>query len=392
MRTALVLGARPQFIKAAPVSKALAAAGHEAIILHTGQHYDYGMSDVFFVEMGIPEPAQNLGVGSGPHGWQTGTMLIRLEEALLAAQPDWVVVFGDTNSTLAAALAACKLRLPLAHVEAGLRSFNRAMPEEHNRVLTDHCSDLLFCPTPSAAEQLQREGITKGVHVAGDPMLDAALFFAARAEQGSTILARLGLTPKTYALATLHRPYTTDNPARLLAVMEAFNRLDLPVVLPVHPRTRSVLASLSPTLISSGPTRHPPEGRWVQRSAMAPPPATHNIHLIDPVGYLDMLVLERNARLILTDSGGVQKEAYFFAVPCITIRPETEWVETTTAGWNRLVWEGDGSRGSMASLLIEAVNRPWPADGQSDTTARPPIFGDGHASERMVGWMEAWNG
>lgn len=366
MKTALVLGARPQFIKAAPVSKALTAAGHEAIILHTGQHYDYGMSDVFFVEMGIPEPAQNLGVGSGPHGWQTGTMLIRLEEALLAAQPDWVVVFGDTNSTLAAALAACKLRLPLAHVEAGLRSFNRAMPEEHNRVLTDHCSDLLFCPIPSAAEQLQREGITKGVYVAGDPMLDAALFFAARAEQQSDILARLGLTPKTYALATLHRPYTTDDPVRLLAVMEAFDQLDIPVVLPVHPRTRRVLASLPSTLISSD--------------------ATHGIHLINPVGYLDMLVLERNARLILTDSGGVQKEAYFFAVPCITLRPETEWVETTTAGWNRLVWDSDGDGASISSLLPEAINRPWPLDPPL------PIFGDGHASERIVGWMEAWNG
>lgn len=391
MKATLILGARPQFIKAAPVSKALASAGHEATIVHTGQHYDYDMSEVFFAEMGLPEPALNLGVGSGPHGWQTGTMLIRLEEALLADRPDWVLVFGDTNSTLAAALAACKLRIPLAHVEAGLRSFNREMPEEHNRILTDHCSDLLFCPTTSAAEQLQREGVTKGVFAVGDPMYDAALHFGARAEQQSIILSRLGLAPKTYALATLHRPYTTDDPTRLLAVLEAFDHLDLPIILPLHPRTRQALAAISTT----APTLDflLPDSRHAARN-------TQHIQLIEPVGYLDMLALERHARLILTDSGGVQKEAYFFAVPCITLRPETEWVETVAAGWNRLVWEvGDGETQrsedagrvgrreghSLSALLREAVQRPWPKG------APPPVFGDGKVSEKIVAHLAAWN-
>ncbi|MBM4430582.1 MAG: UDP-N-acetylglucosamine 2-epimerase (non-hydrolyzing), partial [Chloroflexi bacterium] len=212
MKVVSVVGARPQFIKEAPVGKALRVAGHTEVLVHTGQHYDDDMSAIFFRDLEIPEPDYNLGVGSGPHGWQTGQMLMRIEEVLLAEKPDWVLVYGDTNSTLAGALAACKLRIPLVHVEAGLRSFNREMPEEHNRVLTDHCVDLLFCPTQTAVDNLAREGITSGVHLVGDTMYDAVLQFAEIARQRSTILQDLGLKPKGYLLATVHRPYNTDNP------------------------------------------------------------------------------------------------------------------------------------------------------------------------------------
>ena len=337
-----VVGARPQFIKAAAVSRVLRQA-HVEVLVHTGQHYDRDMSERFFEELDIPRPDYELGVGSGGHGWQTGQMLIRLEEVLLKERPDWTLVYGDTNSTLAGALAAAKLGVRVAHVEAGLRSFNRTMPEEHNRVLTDHCSDLLFCPTASSAEQLGREGVTSGVHVVGDVMYDAALQFAAVARERSNILQRLGVRQSGYALATLHRPYNVDDPERLSGVLDALNRLELPVVFPVHPRTRARLA-----------------GR-----------ETGRLRLIDPVGYLDMLALEQNAALILTDSGGVQKEAYFFATPCITLRPETEWLETVAAGWNRLAW-GD------AETILAAARQPWPSQ------APPPVFGDGRAGEKIV--------
>ena len=351
MKVVTVAGARPQFIKAAAVSRALRQA-HTEVLVHTGQHYDREMSDLFFEEFGMPRPDHSLGIGSGSHGWQTGHMLIRLEEVLLAEQPDWVLVYGDTNSTLAGALAAAKLGMRVAHVEAGLRSFNRAMPEEHNRVLTDHCSDLLFCPTPSAAEQLAREGIDRGVHVVGDVMFDAARQFAAPARERSTVLQRLGLAPKAYALATLHRPYNTDEPARLREVLAALGRLPLPVVLPLHPRTRARLAQMGD-----------PHARIV------------NLRCIDPVGYGDMLALEQSAGLILTDSGGVQKEAYFFAIPCVTLRPETEWIETVETGWNRLAWGG-------ADVVLHAATGPWP------TQPPPPLFGDGHASEKIVAHLQ----
>ena len=246
MKVLHVVGARPQFIKAAPVGKALRAAGHTEVLVHTGQHYDDEMSAVFFRELEIPEPDYNLGVGSGPHGWQTGQMLMRIEEVLMAEKPDWVLVYGDTNSTLAGALAAVKLYIPLAHVEAGLRSFNREMPEEHNRVLTDHCSDLLFCPTQTAVDnpstgsghRLAREGITQGVHLVGDTMYDAVLQFAEIACQRSTILQDLGLKPKGYLLATVHRPYNTDVPENLRNILAAFAEIEEPIIFPVHPRTR----------------------------------------------------------------------------------------------------------------------------------------------------------
>ena len=352
MKIVTVVGARPQFVKAAPVSKALRQR-HDEVLVHTGQHYDREMSDLFFEELAIPRPDYELGVGSGAHGWQTGQMLIRIEEVLQAERPDGVLVYGDTNSTLAGALAAVKLGIPVAHVEAGLRSFNRAMPEEHNRILTDHCADLLFCPTQTAADLLRAEGITHGVYLVGDVMYDSALQFAEVARRRSTILARLGLTPKAYALATLHRPYNTDDPARLKQILAALESLEMPVICPVHPRTRQRLADLGD-----------------------PQFAIRNSQFVAPVGYLDMLALEQSAALILTDSGGVQKEAYFFAVPCVTLRPETEWVETVAAGWNRLAW-GD------AAVVAEAALRPWP------TEPPPPVFGDGHAAEKIVRVLQA---
>ena len=351
MKVVTVVGARPQFVKAAPVSKALRQE-HTEVLVHTGQHYDRALSDLFFEEMDIPRPDHELGVGSGSHGRQTGQMLIGIEEVLLAERPDWVLVYGDTNSTLAGALAAVKLGIPVAHVEAGLRSFNRAMPEEHNRILTDHIADLLLCPTQTAVNLLRGEGVTRGVHLVGDVMYDAALQFAEVARQRSTIVAELGLASKGYALATLHRPYNTDDPDRLREVLAALNELEMPVILPLHPRTRNRLAEIG----------HQPS-------------AISHLQYVPPVGYLDMLALEQSAALILTDSGGVQKEAYFFAVPCVTLRPETEWVETVTAGWNRLAW-------GAAAVVVEAARRPWPVDPP------PPVFGDGHAAERIVELLE----
>lgn len=358
MKVAAIVGARPQFIKAAPVSQALREVGHQEVLVHTGQHYDYEMSRVFFEEMGIAEPDVNLGVESGTHGWQTGTMLVGIEKVLLAHEPDGVLVYGDTNSTLAGALAACKLRIPLAHVEAGLRSFNREMPEEHNRVLTDHCSDLLFCPTQTAVDHLADEGIDAGVHLVGDTMYDAVLQFGDVAQRRSTILEAMGLRPKAYLLATVHRPHNTDACENLEAILTALGATDELVVFPVHPRTRQKLREFG---LAVGPGR-----------------TANSVRLIDPVGYLDMLVLEQNARMILTDSGGMQKEAYFFGVPCVTLRSETEWVETVAAGWNVLVG-ADGRR------IVEAV-RGWRPTGQPEA-----VFGDGRAAERIVDVLaEVW--
>lgn len=347
MKILSIVGARPQFIKAAPVSRALRQVAHE-VLVHTGQHYDYGMSAVFFDELNIPEPDYNLGVGSGSHGWQTGHMLIHLEEVLLQEQPDWVLVYGDTNSTLAGALAAVKLHIPVAHVEAGLRSFNRRMPEEHNRVLTDHAADLLFCPTQTAVNNLAREGVSQGVRLVGDVMYDAVRYNAQLAEPRSLILDRLDVTSGAYALATVHRPRNTDDASRLQAILDAFETIaqETPVVFPVHPRTREALDALA---------YRPPAG----------------LRLSEPVGYLDMLMLEKHSRLILTDSGGVQKEAYFFGVPCLTLREETEWVETVEVGWNRLV-------GADADAIVHAA-RAFCPDGSP-----PLLFGDGQAAEQIV--------
>lgn len=314
-RIVTVVGARPQFIKAAPVSQALAAAGLSEILVHTGQHFDALMSDVFFDELAIPKPAYNLEVNSLSHGAMTGRMLEKLEAAMLLEAPDLVLIYGDTNSTVAGALAAAKLNIPVAHIEAGLRSFNRRMPEEINRVIADHISTLLFCPTETAVSNLTREGITKGVHAVGDVMYDSTIAAVARSEGHSRILEDLELTPGTYAVATIHRAENTDDPARfaeVVAWLEAAAREGV-VIMPTHPRTRKLMAEIGLS----------PAG----------------VRLIEPVGYLDMTRLVHHARAVFTDSGGLQKEAYFHRVPCVTMRDETEWVETIDAGWNRL-WRG----------------------------------------------------
>jgi UDP-N-acetylglucosamine 2-epimerase len=360
MKIVTIVGARPQFIKAAPVSRTIRDHNEKGknpriteVLVHTGQHYDHGMSQIFFDELDISEPNLNLGVGSGSHGWQTGQMLVRIEEVLLEEKPDYVVVYGDTNSTLAGALAAVKLNLPVAHVEAGLRSFNREMPEEHNRVVADHCSELLFCPTQTAVDNLAREGVTKGVHLVGDTMYDAVLQFSSIARKRSTILEDLGLKPKTYLLTTIHRPYNTDIPENLRNIFQAFAEIGEIMVFPVHPRTSKKIAALE--------------------SASSQELVPGNAKIIEPVGYLDMLVLEENARLILTDSGGMQKEAYFFGVPCITLRPETEWVETVESGWNVL---GGSDTGSIVAAYEQL--------GDSSLGSRPTQYGDGRASEQIV--------
>ncbi|HOP46422.1 MAG TPA: UDP-N-acetylglucosamine 2-epimerase (non-hydrolyzing) [Desulfobacteraceae bacterium] len=350
MKILTVIGARPQFIKSAPVSKALHATGHEEFLVHTGQHYDHALSQIFFDEMGIPEPNVNLNVGSGSHGRQTGEMLILLEKVMQEHNPDRVLVYGDTNSTLAGAFAACKLHIPVAHVEAGLRSFNRSMPEEYNRVLTDHCADLLLCPSQTAVNQLKKEGIEQGVHLVGDTMYDAVLQFADIARRRSTILRDLGLTPKRYLLATVHRPYNTDNKETIRGILTAFGKIGEPVAFLVHPRTRNKIVDFGLQNVQS---------------------TIPDLKCTDPVGYLDMLILEQNARMILTDSGGIQKEAYFFKIPCVTLRPETEWVETVDAGWNVLT-------GSNPQHIVEVVHtfRP-PAE-------HPPLYGEGDSAKKCV--------
>ncbi|MFQ5698642.1 MAG: non-hydrolyzing UDP-N-acetylglucosamine 2-epimerase [Myxococcota bacterium] len=349
MKVATIVGARPQFIKAAPVSRALAEGHHEEVLIHTGQHYDTDMSDVFFAELPIPTPSVNLEVGSSTPGRQTGEILIRVEEVLAAAvpRPDWVLVYGDTNSTLGGALAARKCGISLAHIEAGLRSFNPAMPEEHNRVLVDHCSQRLFCPTRTAVENLAAEGIATGVHQVGDTMLDAVLQFSDLARERSTILRRLGLERGGYLLATIHRNYNTDDPGALARLVGALESLGEAVVFPVHPRTRKELEKLP---------------------AFSP----RNLRPIEPVAYLDMLELEAHARGILTDSGGMQKEAFFLGVPCVTLRPETEWVETVASGWNTLT----GSDPDRLRAAVASLERPpeRPAD----------LFGAGDAAAQIV--------
>lgn len=313
MKIMTVLGARPQFIKAVSVSKALQEAGHHHFIVHTGQHYDYDMSQVFFEELELSPANINLGIGSGNHGHQTGLMLDGIEKQLLAEKPDWVIVYGDTNSTLAGALAAVKLQIKLAHVEAGLRSYNRSMPEEINRVLTDHCADLLFCPTQTAVNNLANEGIVHGVHQVGDTMHDAIRTFATIAQERSTALKTYGLTPKQYLLTTIHRASNTEFKHNLENIFSALEASKETVVLPLHPRTQAAIERMKIKI-----DEYP------------------NIKVIEPQGYLDMLMLEQNARMILTDSGGIQKEAYWLRVPCVTLREETEWVETVNLGWNIL--------------------------------------------------------
>ena len=343
MKIASIVGARPQFIKCAPVSRELRKE-HEEVLIHTGQHYDHGMSEVFFEELAIPKPDYNLNIGSGTHGHQTGAMLGAIEDVLQQENPDLVLVYGDTNSTLAGALAAAKLHVPVAHVEAGLRSFDRRMPEEINRVLTDHCSDLLFCPTKTAVENLAAEGITGGVHLVGDVMVDAMNYNRAVAEERSRILEAVGVRPGEYLVITVHRPSNTDSQENMVAILGALAEAGMPVVFPVHPRTRNYL------------------GRYGLLAKMP-----ENVQVTEPLGYLDMLHLMAHAAKILTDSGGVQKEAYMLGVPCITLRENTEWVETVEAGWNLLVGAG---REEIVSMIHEFA----PAGDQ------PPLFGDGRAA------------
>lgn len=350
MKIVTVVGARPQFIKAAPVSRQLRRT-HREVLLHTGQHYDHEMSQVFFDELDIPAPDLNLGIGSASHGRQTGEMLASIETVLMDEQPDWVLVYGDTNSTLAGALAAAKLHVPVAHVEAGLRSFNRRMPEEINRVLTDHVADLLFCPTQTAVDNLAAEGVVTGVHHVGDVMFDAMLHNGALAATRSRVLERVGVQPGSYLLATLHRPRNTDDAGRLRAIFQAFENIEDLIIFPAHPRTRRVMG---------------------EQAQQVPP----NVRLTEPLGYLDMLQLEQQARAILTDSGGVQKEAYFFGVPCITLREETEWIETVRLGWNRLV----GADRDQIVAAVRSIRVPVEC---------PPIFGDGHAAENIVALLSA---
>ena len=344
-----IVGARPQFIKAAPVSKELRKE-HREFLLHTGQHYDENMSQLFFDELDIPAPDLNLEIGSGPHGQQTGQMLVGIEKALQEIKPDAVLVYGDTNSTLAGAVAASKLCIPLLHVEAGLRSFNRQMPEEINRMLTDRVSDLMFCPTQTAVEHLQREGITAGVHNTGDVMYDAALRFAELAETRLSPLRRLEMPTDGYLLLTCHRPQNTDDPVALRNIVEALLECGETVIFPVHPRTRGFLQRLG--ILS----------RLEKQK---------RIRLMEPVGYLEMIQLERGAKKILTDSGGVQKEAYFYKVPCITLREETEWVETVQDGWNRLV-------GSDKVRILEAIT------DFALTQSQGRHYGDGHAAAKIA--------
>jgi len=355
MKLATVLGARPQFIKAAAVSRALhAAPGIEEQIIHTGQHFDQNMSDVFFEEMGIPAPAHHLGISGGTHGRMTGRQLEAVEEVLLAEKPDAVMVYGDTNSTLAGALAAAKLHIPVAHVEAGLRSFNRRMPEEINRVLTDHAATWLFAPTQVALDHLKQEGLThSGAVFAGDVMYDAALIFGAEADDRSDILERLNLAPGGFRLCTCHRAENTDDPARLAAIFRALRALasDTPLVLPLHPRTRKMLA----------------EGGDFE--AM-----TAGLTLIDPVGFFEIIRLMRGASLVLTDSGGLQKEAYFHGTPVVVLRDETEWVELVELGWARITPPTEQDAILTAARAMEGAT--------GDTVARP--YGDGQASQTIV--------
>lgn len=349
-KIASVVGARPNFVKLAPVSRELRKKFDE-IIIHTGQHYNYEMDKVFFDDLGIPAPNYHLGVGSGSHGRQTGDMLQKIEEVLIAEKPDVVLVFGDTNSTLAGALAAAKLHIRVAHVEAGLRSYDKKMPEEVNRVLVDHCSDLLLCPTETAVENLLREGIEENVYLTGDVMVDAQRDCAEIAEKRSHILEDLNLQPKEYRLATVHRASNTDDPGKARAIAEALQELR-DVVFPCHPRAEKYLRQY---------------GLWDDLSK--------NARIIKPIGYLDMLILEKNARTILTDSGGVQKEAYLLGVPCITLRDETEWVETVQDGWNVLV-------GADKDKIISAAANFEPGKGRHD------VFGKGDASIRTAKLLE----
>jgi len=368
MKIATIIGARPQFIKAAAVSRAIAKHNNlthnplpitcckapithypspiTEIIIHTGQHYDDEMSAIFFRELEIPKPKYNLNIGSGTHGTQTGKMLSGIEDVLLKEKPDWVLIYGDTNSTLAGAVSAAKLHIPIAHVEAGLRSFNRLMPEEINRVLADHISHLLLCPSQVAVNNLSAEGISKGVKIVGDVMADALQFAARHIQTKADIKKKLQLQNQTYLLATIHRAENTDNKERLQNIISALNSLEDTIILPIHPRTRKILHDMNLTL-------------------------KPHVRIIDPVGYFDMIALEYSARMILTDSGGIQKEAYWLKVPCVTLRDETEWLETVENGWNILT-------GANSAKIIKAVKT------FKSPAKHPQLYGNGKAAEKCL--------
>ena len=374
MKLVTIIGARPQIIKAAALSRAIRehyADRIQEVIVHTGQHYDDNMSQVFFNELGIPHPDYNLHVGSASHGVQTARMTEGIEDLLIKEQPDFIVLYGDTNSTLAGAVAAAKIHVPIVHIEAGLRSFNKSMPEEINRIVCDHCSTLLFSPTLAGIENLKREGFhvdndgpytidNPKVYHCGDIMYDNSLHFADIAEEKTDIIQRLALANKPFILATIHRDSNTDHPERLNAIFDALIQLsqEIQVVLPLHPRT----AKLLKTNLDSEK----------QMQIFSSP----SINLIPPVSFLEMIALERHAQLVMTDSGGVQKEAYFFQKPCIILRPETEWVEIIETS-NAILADADKRR------ILEA----WGHFKDNPPTAFPEIFGDGHAAEFMLEQM-----
>jgi UDP-GlcNAc3NAcA epimerase len=345
MRIVSLVGTRPEFIQAAPLSRVLRRQ-HEEILVHTGQHYDPAMSQIMFDELGLPTPRYNLDAGSGTHTRQTTKVMLRLEEVLLREKPDLMIVRGDTNSTLAGGIVASKLQIPLAHVEAGERSYNRRMPEEINRVIVDQLSEVHFCASQKAVEQLAAEGIRDSAFWVGDVLLDAMNQYRPKAHRRMEIFRKLDLQPGGYSLVTVHRAANTDDFRRLRQIAQALEKVDDRIVFPVHPRTAKSLNEMG---FKFG--RH--------------------IDLIDPLGYLDMILLEEQARMIATDSGGVQREAYFLGVPCLTLRDETEWIETVEAGWNKVV-------GTDPARILDAWREFTPP------SERPPIFGDGMASERIA--------
>ena len=355
MLIATVVGNRPQFVKAAAVSRKLREVADE-VLVHTGQHYDDELSGIFFDELGIPAPDRQLDIHGGSNTEQAARMLSALAPLFEEIGPDLVLVYGDTNSTLAAALTAAQQRIPVAHVEAGMRSFDRNMPEELNRVLADHASDVLFCSTPTAVDNLANENVRDGVHLVGDVMADVALAFQPVAEERSTALEDNGVEPGEYALMTVHRPANVDPPERLERVVELAERLPLPTVFPVHPRTRARLraAGLEERLEAA-------------------------VKVTQPLGYLDFLKLASHARVLLTDSGGVQKEAYLLGTPCVTLRDTTEWVETVELGWNVLV-------DLDTDATLAAIERPLPSG------ERPELYGGGHAADRICDVLAAYTG
>lgn len=363
MKIVTVIGARPQFIKAAPFSEVFRKY-HKEVLVHTGQHYDVNMSEIFFEELNIPKPDYNLGIGSGNHGKQTAYMLAGIEDVLLAERPDGLLVYGDTNSTLAGALAASKLHIPVFHVEAGLRSYNKLMPEEQNRIIADHISDILLCPTQTAVNNLALEGIIEGVYNTGDIMFDAVLRNISRAHEkyangmwSNDIFVdsknQLSIQEGQFYLATIHRAENTDDPSKLETIFSAFNHLDKPVLLPLHPRTRKIVEKLNIGL--------------------------NNVIVIDPVGYLLMLYLTQKSAMVITDSGGLQKEAFLLGTPCTTLRDQTEWVETLIDSWNEL-------SDIEVDQIISHVNRPL--NNTKDQRSRP--FGDGNASMKICKTIECW--